>query len=807
MTDTTPTFTVTLGADFLQGMGGQPNQTITVTLTPNVHWVIWESRLKEVRSIGPVVPDQDGNVEVDLLANDDGLSVSGIQWLVDIRSGSAGLKKFWIDARAAGVTLDLSTVTPAPGSAPVADTAGLSLTQLLAMLKDGASPLSEAVEDIVDSREVATVGDYLRPPKGIGTSGATITITPDAPTYTAAKNVSYAAFIPDEKVRVGGIFTDYFGNGQNNINGAVSQDYPGWTAYEIEFMVSGQYCSVYTYDVNRADFQIFIDDVQFYPSWQEFAADGTAYHVKFDFGANGPLTHRVRMLMPGNAVIQSIWLPGVSDIWAAPQRKRLLITGDSYVQGPTGTTEGALMGGTVAGQLALRMGWEVWNFGQGGTGPASDGGGANGISAYGSVSRLAAYATAPEMDLMMVYGAINDGSLGVTVSVNASKALWQAMKSARPDTPLVVVGPEPGSPADFDPAISDALNVGMKAAAEASEYVDLYIDQRTNNWVTGTGHVGAEAHDGNADFYISSDGIHPTHAGFANIVDHILLELPAVVVPSAARALAQSGSLTLDDMLDMLGDDDSLLAQAVEAIAEAAGGGIALSNAVSVVAYSGSLTVARPAGAAVVYWSGFPSAPTNAQAQDIIATTTPSVASTISSSGLGNSLWAAGHAEVVDRNDLGTVAPASGELWLSYFTAPVANTIVKLGMGTGGVAAVGVTLAKLALFTVADDGTLAMVARTASTTTLGTATYADYAAVLATAGGFPASYTFVPGQRYAFGWLIVATTPCNLRGRGLINAGTPPMMSRFVAAQTDIATTYTPGSSHYQQAYLMGLSA
>lgn len=38
----------------------------------------------------------------------------------------------------------------------------------------------------------------------------------------------------------------------------------------------------------------------------------------------------------------------------------------------------------------------------------------------------------------------------------------------------------------------------------------------------------------------------------------------------------------------------------------------------TVVAYSGSLTVARPTAPAV-YWTGFPSAPTNAQAQDIVA--------------------------------------------------------------------------------------------------------------------------------------------------------------------------------------------
>jgi hypothetical protein len=50
---------------------------------------------------------------------------------------------------------------------------------------------------------------------------------------------------------------------------------------------------------------------------------------------------------------------------------------------------------------------------------------------------------------------------------------------------------------------------------------------------------------------------------------------------------------------------------------------IADPNAVEVVTYSGSLSTARPSGAAAVYWYNFPSTPTNAQSQDIISGTPP----------------------------------------------------------------------------------------------------------------------------------------------------------------------------------------
>jgi len=169
----------------------------------------------------------------------------------------------------------------------------------------------------------------------------------------------------------------------------------------------------------------------------------------------------------------------------------------------------------------------------------------------------------------------------------------------------------------------------------------------------------------------------------------------------------------------------------------------------------------------------------------------------------GNGAASAAGVETLSRFGLTEFAGASGRLWLSYVTAEVSTVVSKLMVASASSAGVSVTFARIALFTVAADGAVTLVARTASDTTIGANPFTSYERPLATAGGFPATYPIVAGRRYALGFLQLAGTPMSLSGQFILDSGEPPIASRIIEAQTDIAASYTGGAltNFYQQPY------
>lgn len=173
----------------------------------------------------------------------------------------------------------------------------------------------------------------------------------------------------------------------------------------------------------------------------------------------------------------------------------------------------------------------------------------------------------------------------------------------------------------------------------------------------------------------------------------------------------------------------------------------------------------------------------------------------------GNSTWGHGGVETFTRLAGADNATGSGVLWLSYVDAPATVTISNLGFSTGATAATGLTLCRLSVFTCAADDSLTMTARTASNTGVGGSANSDYSLALATAGGFPSSYTLGAGQRYAFGILQVGSQAASLRSLDSgVNSASPPVISRRITAQADVATTYAVGalSTWFVAMYLFG---
>lgn len=151
--------------------------------------------------------------------------------------------------------------------------------------------------------------------------------------------------------------------------------------------------------------------------------------------------------------------------------------------------------------------------------------------------------------------------------------------------------------------------------------------------------------------------------------------------------------------------------------------------------------------------------------------------------------------ETAPRNVNGSISPGTGRIEFSYFYAYRTQTIGQIGSTCQGTAAVGLTGLRRGICTVAGNGDLTLVARTAlQTSGVYTATFTEYVAPLDVTGGFPAAYQFVKGSWYAFAhWVTWTTTAPALRAYtsnqpASTNARAPRLAGGF-SGQTDIPLT------------------
>lgn len=129
-------------------------------------------------------------------------------------------------------------------------------------------------------------------------------------------------------------------------------------------------------------------------------------------------------------------------------------------------------------------------------------------------------------------------------------------------------------------------------------------------------------------------------------------------------------------------------------------------------------------------------------------------------------------------------------------------TVTKL-RATSRTATSGATLARMGIYTLPDtygstgSGTLTLVARTASIGTMFDSGYNDQSVALATAGGYPASFTFLAGKYYALALLQVGSTvdPSFFGSPGWGGMmGLVPALVQGFASQADLGATYTVAS-------------
>jgi hypothetical protein len=135
----------------------------------------------------------------------------------------------------------------------------------------------------------------------------------------------------------------------------------------------------------------------------------------------------------------------------------------------------------------------------------------------------------------------------------------------------------------------------------------------------------------------------------------------------------------------------------------------------------------------------------------------------------------------------------AGQVHLTYFTATQTATVSNFTAATVGVAAAGLTLARIGLYSVSGND-VTLEAACANDTSLFTSTFTVYTRAFDTGGGLPASFEVLAGQRYAIGIIATGSTMPQLYGNGFSASavyGLAPRMTGSVLNQTNLVTTAT----------------
>jgi len=148
--------------------------------------------------------------------------------------------------------------------------------------------------------------------------------------------------------------------------------------------------------------------------------------------------------------------------------------------------------------------------------------------------------------------------------------------------------------------------------------------------------------------------------------------------------------------------------------------------------------------------------------------------------------------ELMSRRDVIGASPlaASGTLHLSYFTARKTETANTIRMLTDNLAATGVTLARMGIYSVDGAGNLALVAACANDVTLFDDVYSPYQRALTS------PFDKVKGTRYAVGILVVGGGMPSMTGITCsgADASLPPRLCGIVAGQADLPANITGGA-------------
>ena len=131
---------------------------------------------------------------------------------------------------------------------------------------------------------------------------------------------------------------------------------------------------------------------------------------------------------------------------------------------------------------------------------------------YGHATRTTPlYAVAP--DYVIVGGSINDNAQSPAAVGAAATALYGGIATNLPSAKIIVMGPQPVDSGYSTSSTLLANRDAVRTAALAAGNVLGFIDPIAGKWFSGSGNISTPTGDGNKDYFVGPDNLHPTRAG------------------------------------------------------------------------------------------------------------------------------------------------------------------------------------------------------------------------------------------------------------------------------------------------------
>ena len=293
-----------------------------------------------------------------------------------------------------------------------------------------------------------------------------------------------------------------YGGASSGVDSYITGAYEGGGVV-IEFMYDGTSLDFVTYG-QGGPLKVLVDGVSAGP-FVSVPNDGNFYNINVSF--DGVKAVR-RLTFLSGTQCRGFDISPTDTIWRSSRQlgPRMIVMGDSYTEGT-----GANLGEGFPAVLGRVLGLEdTWQSGSGSTGYLAN--------AYPGVhgrytfrQRVATDIIAYNPQIVVICGGINDvaSDAAQAAALQAEAALlYRQILGSLPNCRLYVCGP--WRPPAANNSNTAAVRTALQAAVASVPGV-TFID--VASYFTGTGYIGAPAGNGNSDYYIGDDRVHPTAEG------------------------------------------------------------------------------------------------------------------------------------------------------------------------------------------------------------------------------------------------------------------------------------------------------
>jgi lysophospholipase L1-like esterase len=240
---------------------------------------------------------------------------------------------------------------------------------------------------------------------------------------------------------------------------------------------------------------------------------GNFRFIRLDFTAAGGRARRNITIEMNKAVDFKGVAVGVTESVTKPAGRpiRMFVVGDSLAQGAGATSDFNCWTHVLADYLGVR---DLWNGGLGGTGWIANSSGTQ-LTFRQRLSDMVVAAP----DIVLIAGGLNDTNTTstmtqITTEVTAYLSAIRA-SSGLGTVPIIMTYDKTSNILSTAQGVENAMLAAMNSFADPLMF---FLPNATNvdgPMFTGTGFSGTPHNDGNCDFYIINDGIHPNDAGHA----------------------------------------------------------------------------------------------------------------------------------------------------------------------------------------------------------------------------------------------------------------------------------------------------